>query len=113
MNRAVGALGQSFTQGLRYARRTGADHDYLAAMLFTQLQGFFERVGVRFVDLEAEVVFFDPGAGGVDAQRRIAERNLLNRNCDFHQSFLKIRQPLVPPKPKELESAYSIGMDRA
>ena len=66
------------------ARRTGADHDHLAAMLFAQLQGFFEGVGVGLVDLEAQVVFFDPGSGGVDAQRRIAEGNLLNRDRDFH-----------------------------
>ena len=31
-------------------------------MLFLQLQGLFERVGVRLIDLEAEVGFLDPPA---------------------------------------------------
>ena len=81
---AVGALGQGFANGLRNARRTGADHDHLAAVLFAQLQGFFQGVGVGLVDLEAQVVFVDPGSGGVDAQRRIAEGNLLDCDRDLH-----------------------------
>ena len=113
MDSAVGALGEGFANGLRHARGTGADHDHFAAVLLAQLQGFFESVGVGLVDLEAQVVFVDPGSGGVHAQRRIAEGNLLDRYgdlhvnvfADAHPSFLKIRQPLVPPKPNEFESA--------
>ena len=79
-------------------------------MLFLELQRFFERVGVRFVDLEAQIVFVDPAPSGIDAQRRIADRNLLDRDQDLHapdhvSNFLKIRHPLGPPNPNEFVSA--------
>ena len=48
---AVGALGQRFADGLRGARRSGAQRHHFAAVLLLQLQARFERVGVRLVDL--------------------------------------------------------------
>ena len=45
------------------ALRAGAQHDHFAAVLFLQEQRFFQRVGVRLVDLEAKVLFFDPLTG--------------------------------------------------
>ncbi len=60
VNRAVRAFGQRFADGLRGALRTGAQHDHFAAVLFFQLQRLFERVGVRLIDLEAQVGFLDP-----------------------------------------------------
>ena len=40
----------------------GAKHHHLAAVLFFQLQPFFERIGIGLVDFEAEIGFFDPAA---------------------------------------------------
>ncbi len=79
-------------------------------MFFFELQGGLEGVGVGLVNFELEAGFVDPMAGGGDAEGRVAQRNLLNRDNNFHlmgndSDFLKIRQPLVPPKPKELDSA--------
>ena len=79
-------------------------------MFFFELQGRLERIGVGLVNFEFEAGFVDPITGGGDAERRVAQRNLLNRDNNFHlmsndSDFLKIRQPLVPPKPKELDSA--------
>ena len=60
MDGAVGALGQRFANGLGGARRSGAQRDDFAAVLFLQLQSLFERIGVRLVDLVGEVGFLDP-----------------------------------------------------
>ncbi len=62
---AVGAFGQRLADGLRGARRAGAQRDDFAAVLLLQLQRLFERVGVGLVDLVGEIGFLDPFAGGV------------------------------------------------
>ena len=67
MDGAVGALRQRLADGLGGAFRTGTKHDHLAAMLFFQEQRLFERIGVRLVDFEAEVLFVDPLAAVIDA----------------------------------------------
>ena len=72
VNGPVSALGQRFANGLPGALRPGAQDHHLAAVLFFQLKGFFKRVGVGLVDLEAEAGFVDPRAGSSDAQLRIA-----------------------------------------
>ena len=101
-------------------------HDF-AAVLFLQLQRLFQRVGVRLVDLVAEIDFLDPFAGGVDAQLRVARGHLLDGTMIFigiltrssrprvsgTRYRLKISAPLVPPKPNEFDSAYSISIGRA
>ena len=113
---AVGALGQSFADGLRRARRSGAQRDHFAAVLFLQLQRLFQRVRIRLVDLEAQIVLLNPAAVRVDAELRIAHRNLLDGDNYFHElqpNLLKMRHPLVPPNPNEFESAYSIFIGRA
>ena len=50
---AVGALGERFANGLRGARRPGAQRDDFAAVLLLQLKAFFEGVGIRLVDFVA------------------------------------------------------------
>ena len=84
---AVGAFGQRFADGLRGARRAGAEGDHFAAVLLLELQGFFQGVGVRLVDLVGEIGFLDPLAGGGDAQLRIARGNLLDGNDNFHREY--------------------------
>ena len=112
VNGAVGAFGQRLADGLRSARRPGAQRDHFAAVLLLQLQRLFERVSIRLIDLETEVALLNPAAARIDAKLRIADRNLLDGNDNLHGSRryqpvnrLKIRQPLVPPKPNEFESA--------
>ncbi len=122
MDGAVGAFGQRLADGLGGAGGSGAQGDHLSAVLFFQLQGFFQGIGVRLIDLVGNVAFLDPLARGCDFKLRIASGNLLDRNDYFHRGLkkirqpdlrdlfsysnrLKIRQPLVPPKPKLLESA--------
>jgi hypothetical protein len=82
-------------------------------MLFLQPQRFFEREGIRLIDFEAEIVLLNPAAARVDAKLRVARRDLLDGDQDFHGKSapsrsvyrLKIRQPLVPPNPNEFDSA--------
>ena len=66
MDGAVGALGEGFAQGGGDALGPGAEGDDFAAMLFLQLQGLFERVGVGLVDGVGEVGVVDPLAGRCD-----------------------------------------------
>ena len=51
-------------------------------MFFFELECFFERIGVWLIDLEAEIGFFDPGGGS--AQLRVAQRDLLQCDNNFH-----------------------------
>ncbi len=78
MDGAVGAFGQSFADGLGGLRRTGAQNHHFAAKLFTQLQRFFQRIGVGFVHFVAEIRFVKPVAGGVGAKCGIPRRDLLD-----------------------------------
>jgi hypothetical protein len=55
-------------------------------MLFLLPQGFFQRVGVRLVDLIGDV-FANPGAGVVQLERRIFLRYLLDAHEYFHKVF--------------------------
>ena len=107
---AVGAFGQCLADGLRSAGRSGAQGDHFAPVLFLQLQSLFQGVGIRLIDLETQVVLLNPAAARVDAKLRIANRNLLDGNDNFHEksqpvNLLKMRHPLVPPNPNEFESA--------
>ena len=52
---AVGAFGEGFANGRGGARRTGAEGDHFAAVLFLELQACFQGVGVRLVDLVGEI----------------------------------------------------------
>ena len=89
VNRAVRALGQRFANGLRGARRTGAQHHHFSAMLFFQLKRLFESVSIRLVDLEAQIGFLDPSPVRIHAQLRVADRNLLDRDDNFHEIFMR------------------------
>ena len=82
---AIGALGERFANGLRGTRGSGAERHDLAAVLFLQLQGFFEGIGIGLVDFEAQVVFLDPMPAGVDSQLGVAHGNLLDSDDDFHR----------------------------
>ena len=84
VNGAIGALGQRFANGLRGARGSGAQRDHFAAVLFLQLQRFFERVSIGLVDLEGKIVLLNPTAAGVDAELRVARGDLLDGDEDFH-----------------------------
>src|SRR5262249_26436164 len=53
-------------------------------MLLFELKGLFERVRIRLVDFETEVALVDPSAVLTDAEQRVADGNLLDRNDDFH-----------------------------
>ncbi len=81
---AIGALGQGLADGLRGARRAGAHHNHFAAVFFLELQRRFQGVRVGLVDFVAEIGVLNPAVGRVKTQRRIAGRNLLERNQDFH-----------------------------
>jgi hypothetical protein len=87
---AVGTLSERFANGLSGARGTGAQRDHLATVFFLELQRFFERVGVRLVDLEAQVGFLDPASGGFHAELRVADGDLLNRNNYFHDGSASV-----------------------
>jgi hypothetical protein len=132
MDGAVGAFGQRFADGLRGPLRRGAQRDYLSAVLFFQLQRGFQRVRVRLVDFVRDVGFLNPLARWRDAELRIARGTCLIATMIFMRpmgqlnrrpkaltgpaprlKLLNIRHPLVPPKPKLFESAYSIFMGRA
>ena len=45
----------------------------------------FQRVGVRLVDLVAQVLFVDPPAASIDAEARIPRWNLPEGHQDFHR----------------------------
>jgi len=66
--------------GLPSAIRPQAQHYHFAGVLFLELQGFLERVGIRLVDLEPPIAFLDPLSGSVDPEGRVARRDLLDRN---------------------------------
>ena len=87
VNRAVGALGERFADGLRGPGGPGAQRDHLAAVLLFQLQRFFERVGVGLIDLVVQIGFLNPPAGRIYAELRVADGDLLNRNDDFHREY--------------------------
>ena len=90
-------------------------------MLLLELQAGFERVGVRLVDLAGQIGFFDPWPEAAILNWESRAGTCLMATTIFIQPpwplysryRLKIRQPLVPPKPKLLDSAYSIFMGRA
>jgi hypothetical protein len=67
----------------RTGRPGSQDYD-LSAVLFFLAKGFFEGVGVGFVDFVGNV-FADPSAGFVEFQRRIFLGDLLHANEDFHR----------------------------
>ncbi len=84
MQRPIGAFGERLAYGLRSARGPGAQRHHFAAALLLKLQGFFERVGVGLVDLEAEIGFLNPAAAGVHSQLRVADRYLLYADDYLH-----------------------------
>lgn len=45
-----------------------------------------------------------------DAIKKARQADLLAWKQNDDQTFLKINEPLVPPKPKELHSVYSIPL---
>jgi hypothetical protein len=83
MNRAIGALGQRLAQHLLGARRAGGDHHHLAAVLLLLAQRFFERVGVRLVDLVGNVLA-NPRPRLVELEGSIFLRDLLHAYQDLH-----------------------------
>ena len=85
VNAAVGALGESFLDGLLGALRTHRNRDDFAAVLFLQAQRFFERVGIRLVGFKSDVGFANPRAAIDNRERRIFGGNLLDANADFHE----------------------------
>jgi hypothetical protein len=91
---AIGPARQRLAQHLRGARRAGRADDDLAAVLLLEAQRFFERVGVRLVQLEAGVLVADPRARVVDAQLPLAGDNLFDAHGDFH--FLLPTYRLLP-----------------
>ena len=74
---ALGALGESFLDGLLGALRAHRDRHDFAAVLFLQAQRFFERVGVRLVGFKSDVGFANPRAAIGNRERRIFRGNLL------------------------------------
>ncbi len=87
---AVGAFGEGFADGGSDALGAGAEDDDFAVArgLLFELQGFFKGVGVGLVQGVLEVGFFNPFAGGVDADRGVALGNLFDGDDDFHGSML-------------------------
>jgi len=114
VNRAIGAARERFTDDLGHARRPGRADHHLAAVLLLQAERFFERVGVRLVHLERGVLLADPGFRFVEAGLPLARGDLFDADRDLHAlNLLNSSAALVPPKPKEFVSAYSMGIARA
>jgi hypothetical protein len=105
VNGAVGPAGQRLAQHLRDARGPGGHGNDFAAVFLTQPQRLFERVGVGLVQLPAGVAVPDPGFRLVDAHLPLARHHLLDTDGDLHSYLFIRRVPLVPPNPKEFESA--------
>ena len=72
-------FGERFANRLRRARRSGTQRDHFTAVLFLfKLQRLFQRVSVRFVDLETQIAFLNPFAlTRLLKLRRIARRELV------------------------------------
>src|SRR6266567_250768 len=133
VNPAVSALGERFFNRLLHALRAHRKRNHFSAVLFLQTQRLFQRVAVRLVHFETDVGFLDPVPG--NRQRRVFRGNLLDAYDNFHEAFpflnlkpncgprgrgyylpdqrLKMSAALVPPNPKEFESAYSTDALRA
>ena len=86
MERPVGALRQSLTNGRGDPRGTSAHYNDFPAVLLLELQGAFQGVGVGLVHFVAEIVLFNPLTCRFDEQSRVVCRNLLDRNQDLHAS---------------------------
>ncbi len=87
VNGAVCALGESFADGGPDALGAGCENDDFAAVLFLELQGFFEGVGVGLVHGVLEIGLVDPFAGGVDADLGVAVGDLFDGYDDFHDEW--------------------------
>ena len=85
----AGAPGQTLPEGPAGAIRAGAQHDDFPAMLFREAQSSSRRAGVRPVNFEVKVLFFDPLTGSTDANHRVSHRNLFHGSDDFHGRFLE------------------------
>ena len=81
---AIGAARQRFAQ--RLGTRAGPAEQTMTspAVLLLEAQGFFERVGVGLVQLEAGVPIANPRPRLVDAHRPLARDDLLETDGDLH-----------------------------
>jgi hypothetical protein len=84
MDAAIGALGESFLDGLLGALGAHGDGHDLASMLFLQAQRLFQREAIRLVGFKSDVGFANPRAAIGDGQWRVFGGNLLDANTDFH-----------------------------
>ena len=136
---AIGALGQRFLDGLLHALRAHGNGDHFAAVLFLQAQGFLERVSCPARSSQSRCRFRGSSRRSVMAQRSVLGGHLLDANDDLHRVPIASRRAgetlrqmlpdasatycrsqrlntsaaLVPPKPKEFDSAYSTAALRA
>src|SRR5262249_61703512 len=109
--RPPGAGRERLATALRDAGRAGRADAPFTAVLFLQTQRFLEGVGVGLVHLEAGIRLADPGLGVVQARLPLARRHLLDTDRNLHSCGCPISYrlnssaALVPPNPKEFESA--------
>src|ERR1700736_361252 len=94
----VRTFGQRLTNSLRSARGPGAQGNHFARMLLFQLQSFFERVSVRLVHLETDIVLFTPAPACIDVELRIAYGDLLDGTDNFHEWRGRAVARLVSPR---------------
>src|SRR6185436_7898911 len=106
MQRPIGSARERFPNHLlNPCRPSRADHDF-AAVLLAQTQALFERIRVRLVHFVADVLLADPRLVVIQTRLPLASGDLLDADGDLHSSyFLKMRAPLVPPKPNEFDNA--------
>ena len=117
MDGAIGPAGERFPQHLRCTGGPRGADDHLAAVPLAKTKRFFEGVGVGLVHLEAGVLFAHGAPRVIDPRLPFTRRHLLDAHRKLHgQSyywcFLKSNAALVPPNPKEFDSAYSIFTGR-
>src|SRR5262245_23950974 len=95
MDAAIGAACKRFAKNLRCTGRTSrAGHD-VAAVTFAKPERFLERVGVRFVHLEAGILLADASASLVDPRLPLARRHLLDAHGDVHDYIVVGESPVV------------------
>jgi len=100
---AVGALGESFLDGLLDAFRAHREDDDFPAVLFLEAEGFFEGVAVGFVHFKADVGFLDPVSG--DGQRGVFCGDLFDADEDVH-GFNPWTEMAASPKSAGLKTGH-------
>src|SRR5258707_568481 len=105
----IGALGESFLDGLLHAFGAERERDDFAAVLFLQAKRFFERVGVGLVHFEADVRLFDPVAG--DGERSVLGGNLFDADENVHVVPFDRKSARLGRRPLQVRDETGAGSE--